>query len=108
MNATVTARIPLEIKKQVDAKLKGMGSSPTELINAAYSYVLEKGSLPGVNTEENHPSEEPCVKRLTAQQAEEVRALWKNRAILHAPDYNGENFKELLHEAKDEYYARFA
>ena len=40
MHAMVTARVPLEIRDQVNAKLRSIGSSPTELVNAAYDYVL--------------------------------------------------------------------
>ena len=34
MHAMVTARVPLEIRDQVNAKLRSIGSSPTELVNA--------------------------------------------------------------------------
>ena len=46
MHAMVTARVPLEIRDQVNAKLRSIGSSPTELVNAAYDYVLATGELP--------------------------------------------------------------
>lgn len=46
MDATVSARIPVETKKQVDKKLRNMGASATELINAAYNYVLSEDALP--------------------------------------------------------------
>lgn len=35
MHAVVTARVPQEIRDQVHSKLRDIGSSPTELINAA-------------------------------------------------------------------------
>ena len=35
MHAMVTARVPQEIRDQVNAKLKAIGSSPTELVNSA-------------------------------------------------------------------------
>jgi antitoxin component of RelBE/YafQ-DinJ toxin-antitoxin module len=46
MDAIVTARIPVEVKEQGNAILKEIGSSPTKLINAAYSYLLATHQLP--------------------------------------------------------------
>lgn len=46
MDATVSARVPVEIKKQADKKLRQMGSSTTELINAAYCYLIAENDLP--------------------------------------------------------------
>ena len=46
MDAMVSARVPVEVKKQGDRKLKEIGSSATELVNAAYSYLIETGELP--------------------------------------------------------------
>ncbi len=45
-DAIVTARVPAEIKKQGNAVLREIGSTPTELVNAAYEYVLKERELP--------------------------------------------------------------
>lgn len=45
-DAIVTARVPAEIKKQGNAVLREIGSTPTELVNAAYRYVLKERELP--------------------------------------------------------------
>ena len=42
----VAARVPPEIKEQVNLVLSKIGSTPSQLINSAYSYVLEYGELP--------------------------------------------------------------
>lgn len=68
MHAVVTARVPQEIRDQVHSKLRDIGSSPTELINAAYEYVLATGSLPDAN-----PAEAPLRITLTDKQANELR-----------------------------------
>ena len=39
-DAIVTARVPVEIKRQGNAVLKKIGSTPTELVNDAYRDVL--------------------------------------------------------------------
>ena len=46
MDAIVTARVPIAVKEQGNAVLREIGSTPTELINAAYRYVLATHELP--------------------------------------------------------------
>ena len=55
MYAMVTARVPSEIRDQVNAQLRNMGSSATELVNAAYDYVLRTGHLPDPAADEASP-----------------------------------------------------
>lgn len=69
MDAMVTARVPAEVKEQVNALLRAAGSSPTELVNAAYSYFLQCGQLPRVG-----PELGPERIVLTADQEDELRA----------------------------------
>ena len=102
----VSARVPVEIKKRGDQKLKEIGSSVTELVNSAYDYLLEHGRL---------PKEAPCaisdvpqVKTLSGAEALAFQEQWDKRAVLAASSYDGQNFKELLDQARGEYYARFA
>ena len=68
MHAMVTARVPVEIRDQVNAQLRSIGSSPTELVNAAYDYVLRTGHLP-----DPQPSEQPLRITLTDAQVNELR-----------------------------------
>jgi antitoxin component of RelBE/YafQ-DinJ toxin-antitoxin module len=42
----VAARVPVEIRERGNAILASLGSTPTQLINAAYLYVLEHKRLP--------------------------------------------------------------
>lgn len=67
MDAMVTARVPVEVKERVGSILREIGSSPTELVNAAYDYVLRYGKLPDIERED------PLVIRLTPEQVEELR-----------------------------------
>ena len=68
MDAMVTARVPVEVKERVGSILRDMGSSPTELVNAAYDYVLKYGKLPDVERED------PLVIRLTPEQVSQLRS----------------------------------
>lgn len=108
MNAIVTARVPAEIKLQVDKELKAMGSSATELINAAYAFVLAEGCLPRPSEKVPEKQPGPCVKSLSSEDAAEFKSAWGKRAVLKASGYDGTNFKELLDEARGQRHARFA
>lgn len=69
MDGMVTARVPIEVKERVNALLRERGSSPTELVNAAYAYYLSCGELPQA------PGEAvPTRVALTRDQARDLRA----------------------------------
>ena len=82
MHAMVTARVPQEIRDQVNAKLKAIGSSPTELVNAAYDYVLQAGRLPDVNNDEA-----PLCITLTEAQENELRFRLKHVTRTVSPSF---------------------
>ena len=106
MDAMVSARVPAEIKKQGDQVLKEMGSTVTELVNSAYAYLLENGQLPkGMSPA---VAETPQTKTLAGAEAEAFREQWGARAVLPGNAYDGGNFKELLDQARGDYFARFA
>lgn len=46
MSEIVTARVPAEIRRQGNSILEELGSTPTELVRAAYEYVIATGELP--------------------------------------------------------------
>ena len=99
-DAIVTARVPAEIKKQGNAVLREIGSTPTELVNAAYEYVLKEGALPVHN-----PPLEPRVIRLTDAQKRELRER-SEKMTYAVPEsfWQGKSYKELLEDAIKEKY----
>ena len=46
MDPMVSARVPIELRDQVNKELRKAGSSPTELINSAYEFFLKTRQLP--------------------------------------------------------------
>lgn len=50
-SALVNARVPLAKKEACTNMLKALGSTPSQLINCAYDYVLEYGKLPRAEPE---------------------------------------------------------
>ncbi|MDR2106460.1 MAG: hypothetical protein LBP24_03535 [Coriobacteriales bacterium] len=73
-NVTVSARIPAEIYDQGNTRLKRIGATPTQLINAAYSYVLKTGELPEPNGSTGTPANTPATVPSQAQ-IDGLRAL---------------------------------
>lgn len=104
MDAMVSARVPVEIKKRGDSTLKAIGSSATELINAAYKYVIEHEELPTGVAQKR--TDEPRIKTLSGDAAKRFADRWGKCAVLEAQEYDGSNFKELLNQAREERYAR--
>lgn len=96
----------MEIKEQGNKVLRRIGSTPTELVNAAYQYVLEREELPQVA-----PSLEDLRNKrrvLTPEQKEMLRKRMKETTLKAPAEWEAKSFKELLDEAREERYARFA
>ncbi len=106
MDAMVSARVPIEVKKRGDSKLKELGSTATELVNAAYRYVIENGELPGAKAATH--LDRPQTKMLSGEEAKAFEQTWAARTVLEASGYDGTNFKELLNTAREDRYARLA
>ena len=102
MDAVVTARVPVEIKEQGNTLLRNMGSSPTELINEAYRYVLKHGKLP--SSRDGAAPSEPTARRLTPKQRANLRASLA-AMTLPIPHDDGRSFESMLADARDERYA---
>lgn len=102
MDAMVSARVPVELRDQVNAGLRAIGSSPTELINHAYAFFLETKQLPACH---------PCVKSgRRALSDDQVSALAKSIAeTSHAVPgsfFQDADYEQLLEdELRDAYEA---
>ena len=104
MDSIVTARVPSGIKEQGADVLKSIGHTPTELINAAYKYVIEKRELPTVNAE---PLADPDIKRrLTKKQASSIRKQIEATTFEIPDSFWMKSDDELLTEALEGKYAR--
>lgn len=103
MDAMVSARVPVEVKRQGDKKLKEIGSSTTELVNAAYAYLLKHGRIPSDAAQPK--ASKASTKVLKGRQARAFAQTWAARAPLQVAGYDGTNFKELLEAAREERHA---
>lgn len=95
-DAIVTARVPVEIKRQGNAILKKIGSTPTELVNSAYRYVLEREELPM-----DKPQALSGRRELTPNQKDKL--IRRGRKMLVKPGgdiLNGRSMKEVVAEMR--------
>lgn len=103
MDVVVTARIPVEVKEQAGAILHELNSTPTQLINAAYQYLLQEKALPRPRAAATRP------RHLTPQQVSALRESWGKMAVGGpASEEAWGDFKQQLAEARDERYATSA
>lgn len=102
-DSIVTARVPSEIRDQGNEILKKIGSTPTELVNAAYEYVLKNEELP--STSPSLAELKGKHRVLSPEQKEMLRERMR-KTTLHVPDsyWQGKTDDELIEDAVREKY----
>lgn len=103
MDATVSARIPVAVKERGNAILKEIGATPSQLINAAYDYLLANHELP---KSDGAPATRKAHRVLTKAQIEEIDQILD--AMYLGPLPEGKAYEQLREEAWEDRYARFA
>ncbi len=104
MDAVVTARVPVEIKEQGNALLKSIGSTPTQLVNAAYEFLLSEKELPRV--EDNLVKEKGTHRKLSVERQKEIADSLSVMRL--GASSSQEGFRDRLNRARDERYAHSA
>lgn len=100
MDPMVSARVPLELRDQVNEGLREIGSSPTELINSAYIYFLEHKSLPGENK-----TPKKGRKHLSARKSKELaRSIEETTLCIPEEIFKDKSYKDVLRrDLRNEY-----
>lgn len=74
MSKMVSARIPDALYSQASIQLASLGASTSDLVNAAFEYVLEEHALPTA-----HPAESKQKKRvLSKDQKHLIKGMFEN------------------------------
>ncbi|MCL2136553.1 MAG: type II toxin-antitoxin system RelB/DinJ family antitoxin [Coriobacteriia bacterium] len=105
--ATVTARVPREIKRQAEKVLKQQGMTPTEAINRLYMAVAKQKEFPVEALPDPHAFPEPGERRLDLNKMENAQLeTWealKRLAKIRVEDW-GEDFdkpyKQIIEEGR--------
>ena len=103
----VTARVPVGIRDEGNAILKTLNATPTDLINAAYRYVIVKGELPdGPSPLAQLSGTRRAVPPEVAKRAKELI----ERTSFDIPDsyWQGKSDRDLIEEAVLEKYESLA
>lgn len=90
---TISARVPREIRDQGDAALKRIDSTVTDLVNAAFEYVIKTGKLP--DAREHLLLEKKGSQKLTQQQKAEFTAFMQATSFAVAPEFETMSAKEI-------------
>ena len=76
MDPMVSARVPVALRDPVNARLRAMGSSPTELIDKAYEFVFATGQLPHVAAPVPKGARTPSAEQLAALRSSVERTTY--------------------------------
>lgn len=107
MTDIVTARVPAEIRQQGNSILEHIGSSPTELVRAAYAYVIATGELPQAASEATAAQAGDTAP--TPAQLEELRASLAHSTLpVPADAWPAGSYKQLIAEGRAHDYEGLA
>lgn len=109
MDSIVTARIPVEVKNQVSEVLESLGSNTTQLINAAFEYVLVTGKLPDAHEGAVSKLSALCPSRQLSEKDKEQLASLFGKISVPAPasfwnDLGDSTYKEAISEWRSSDY----
>ena len=109
MDSIVTARIPVEVKNQVSEVLESLGSNTTQLINAAFEYVLVTGKLPDAHEGTLLESSGKGSSRQLSEKDKEQLASLFGKISVPAPasfwnDLGDNTYKEAISEWRSSDY----
>jgi len=102
MDPVVTARVPEGVRSRAVDVLREIGSNTSELVNAAFNYVIQERKLP-------KPSIKACAvtvaPTLTEEQIAQVSSFMQAVKIDVPAAWGESSFEDLLEEVSEERYA---
>ena len=104
MSELVSARVPAEIRHQGNRLLKEIGSNPTELVNAAYRYLIDVGRLPQreqppVSDPADHG--QPTIRQLNPDAARAlVASIERTTLSIPASNWEDKSYKDVIAQGR--------
>ena len=102
MNPVVTARVPEGIRARGVDVLREIGSSTSELVNAAFEYVIKERRLPKPHIRQNGETQSRSISQ---EQLAQVAAFMDSVRISVPKQWEDTPFEDLLDNAMEERYA---
>ena len=100
MDPVVTARVPKGVRDRGVEVLKSIGSTTSELVNAAFDYVIQAKELPRFEQEKRGGVRVP-----SKEQAEELSAFMRSVKVDVPAAWDDASFEDLLDDAMGQRYA---
>lgn len=100
MNPVVTARVPEGIRSRGVDVLREIGATTSELVNAAFTYVIQERELPRPRANASGKN-----RTLNEQQCKQLEGFMDAVRIDIPDSWSDASFEELLDQAAEERYA---
>ncbi len=97
--ATISARVPDDIRSQGLSRLRARGATVSDLVNAAFNYLIETGELPG-RVSPLGGSKVPGPRQLDAAQREALCQSLNETTFPQAAMVADGNIKRALREGR--------
>lgn len=92
----VSARVPAELRDQVNGMLRSEGYTPTELVNSAYEFFLKEKKLPVASAGVAVKGKKRTLTK--AQRAQLTESLEKTTFAVPESFFEGTSYEKLLEE----------
>ena len=102
MNPVVTARVPEGVRARGVDVLREIGSSTSELVNAAFDYVIKERELPRPKPAQGS---EAGKRIMSKEQREQLQSFMESVRVPTPEQWNDAPFEELLDQALEQRYA---
>ena len=102
MDPVVTARVPAGVRARGTDVLREIGATTSELINAAFDYVIQEHELPRPRRK---TADETHRRTLDEGQLEQLASFMDAVKIATPDAWKDEPFESLLEQASEERYA---
>ncbi|WP_251158695.1 hypothetical protein [Caniella muris] len=98
--ATISARVPDEVRRQGLSRLRAQGATVSDLVNAAFDYLIQTGELPGRPSKVQGRRGPLGARALSPAQADELRRSLEATTFPDAVPADGGNYKAALAEGR--------
>ena len=105
MDPVVTARVPAGVRQRGQEVLREIGSNTSELINAAFAYVIQERKLPKAKLKEAVALEH---RKLGATEKRELARFFREVQTAVPQEQSDTPFEQLLEDAMKERYANLS
>lgn len=98
--ATISARVPDEVRRQGLSRLRAQGATVSDLVNAAFDYLIQTDELPGRASKGQGRHGPLGARALSPAQANELRRSLEATTFPDAVPADGGDYKAAITEGR--------